>query len=304
MYCRPQRWFALLLLLVGSWTAADAIDNHVVQQQLAQIQQQTDAFKQHFLNQQPPAELETALFWAEVKPRHLWQQQYALFLRLNRFRQRHGLPFVTANALEPRFKPTLALLYEQNERLLTEIRLLKRHFTINDKNATQATISQEAIYLIDLFRQLAQIHHDWDQLNQAPLGWSIVFVEAMRLNDDIDQLLVQLQIENKSIPPAKAAQVSSQHIFDSIVDLLSEIQRLQRLAAIERIDFLPIIEHSLADELMLTLFALAEMQTLKATLGLEHQVTPPSLADTSKRMADVKQLFGWMQRKLQLIHHW
>jgi hypothetical protein len=85
--------------------------------------------------------------------------------------------------------------------------------------------------------------------------------------------------------------------------LMQEVQRIQGLANIEPVDFSGFLVPSAtpSDTFNMTLMILAELQPIKAFLGMKHTITVPGRLYDEKKAADVQQLLEWARRKLQLI---
>lgn len=52
----------------------------------------------------------------------------------------------------------------------------------------------------------------------------------------------------------------------------------------------------------MTQMIIAELQTLKAYVGLKNYITPAASVYVNKKPADVDQLMNWNLRKIALIH--
>ncbi len=298
-----KRWFGLflffLLLPAGARAALLEMAPSDVYGQAMQIEKEVELLKKHFAI---TASKEWVAITASLKPRHAWQNNYFILLKLNVLRNKNNLPRITPDTMEPVLVLQPGLVYEQTQRVLTEITIFKSRLGIT------AQVSPARSYKgkrpIDVFNKLHQISMQMDVLNDEEISPSYVFAEVMRIYEDIVILLRWLNIPDQTYPPAKRVEVTSKESLDAAFALLHEIQRLQREVGIERTDFsvfqkkddvLPF------DVINIVGMALAELQTVKAVIDLTHAITRPAEYREIKTPADVHQLLRWITRKLQLI---
>ena len=85
--------------------------------------------------------------------------------------------------------------------------------------------------------------------------------------------------------------------------VLEKLQNLQHSVGIKTVDFSVFDKEKAtpSDVYTITGMILAELQPIKAYIGLTTSVTPPALSYTKKVPADIEQLMGWNLRKLSLI---
>lgn len=293
----------LATVLLFSWRSAQAtdaiVDPSVVFAEALRIEKEVDLIKSHLgLSTVKPA----IQVYTQLLPRHSWQKSYLIQLKINLFRRQRGFPVLAANNLEPVLRMEPVLVYEQTQRLLTEICLLKKRLGISQVVPPQPI--EEAKRPLDVFNKLNSISLQWDVINRSEISPTDVYAEVKRLNEDVDVILNYLNVQDTAFPPPKKSSARSVEMLVSSFVLLAEVQRLQQLAGIARVDFelfkndenvLP------SDVLNMVSVILAELQTLKAHLGLNNRLTPPVEQHSEKLFADVDQFLGYVASKLRLI---
>lgn len=294
------RYLPFLALATAPGLAGEiSISPSDVYAQARQIEKEVNLLKRHLgFSEEKPAPPVTA----ELKPRHVWQKSYFILAKINLFRSRNGLPVNTANSLEPVLDLDPALVYEQTQRILTEIRILKTRLGIGGRVSPLEPESGKRP--IDVFNRLNYISHQWDVLNGQEIEPSYVFAEVMRIYQDVEAIMRALHLEDLSYPPAKQPEVGPADSLEAAYTMVLEMQRLQRGAGIPRTDLSVFRGESRAlpsDVLNMVGMGLAELQTLKAHLDLSGELTPPAGSYRDKTPADVHQLLRWVIRKLRLI---
>ena len=239
---------------------------------------------------------------AALLPRHVWQQCYLIQLKINVFRRQHGFPVLSAQALEPVSALEPLMNYEQTQRLLTEIGLLKMRLGISDQIPSQEVIPGKTP--MDVFNKLHFISMQWDVINHSEVSPSDVYAEVRRVDDDVNAILDHLHIQDTAYPLAKMADAQSADVLSSAFAVMTEVQRLQQLAGLTRTDF-DVFRNkegaSPSDVLNMVSMVLAELQTLKAHLGLVYVLTPAAEKQVEKTKTNVNQLLGYVANKLRLV---
>ncbi|WP_459865312.1 hypothetical protein [Endothiovibrio diazotrophicus] len=236
-----------------------------------------------------------------LKPRHTAQLSYELLFKLNRLREQRGMPTAAAGALEPRLEVEPLVTYEQLRRVRTELDLLLVRLGIDEPAAAPPAVEGKAP--IDVYNKLRELSRQIDHINGDELVPSQVFGETMRIYADINTILAALRITDETVPPTKEERATPVDAYRIGYQLLGEVQRLQRMADIPRTDFSEFegAGKDPEDVFEMTQLILAELQTVKAHLGLRFDFTPPARHYTGKRPAEVQQVLGWCRRKLWLI---
>lgn len=239
---------------------------------------------------------------ARLKPRHAMQKSYEILYKINRVREQHGLPVISVGALEPRLEVEPRLTFEQLRRIRTELELLFTRLGVEASIPPVEVV--EGKTPADVYNKLRELSAHLDRIAADELIPSQVFGEAMRLYHDINAILSHLRIHDETIPPEKFVDATPGDVFRLGFGLLDEVQRLQRTANIERTDFSEFnVEARATPSQVFELIQLiiAELQSIKAHLGMRYDLTPPARHYRGKQPAEVLQVLGWCRRKLWLI---
>ncbi len=293
----------ILLFICGLWTPVDAatggITPSAVFAEALRIEKEVELIKEHLeLTEIKPA----TEVYANLLPRHTWQQSYLIQLKINLFRRQRGFPILAANNLEPVLNVEPAMVYEQILRLQTEIHLLKRRFGINKTVPAQEMVPGKKP--IDVFNKLNYISMQWDIINRSEISPANVYAEVKRVNEDVDGILHYLGRQDTAFPPPKKPDAKPEDSLATAYELLQEVQRLQQLAGLERVDlqvFSKIKKPLPSDVLNMVSMVLAELQIMKAHLGLNASLTPPAEQHVEKTPAEVNQFLGYVANKLRQI---
>ncbi len=236
-----------------------------------------------------------------LKPRHVWQKTYEVLVKINILRNKHDLPVIAVNSIEPLKHIPPVLVYEQTERIITEVKILKFRLGINKTIKRNQKFSNRSP--IDVFNKLNYVSNRLDTINGEAFAPAHVFAQVMRILDDVNLIIYTLNIADDTIPPGKKADSTPADSYETALALLKEIQRLQLPAAIDRIDFSSLRTDNIVpgDVFEMSIIVLAELQTIKAYLGLRHSFTPPAKYYERKVPGDVQQILGWALRRLKLI---
>lgn len=267
--------------------------------QLHLINQEINMLKQHFniTGKATSNQLNTELF-----PRHLWQKTYEILLKINLLREKHNLPYIAVSSREPHKNPPPIIVYEQLLRIRTELDIIKYFLDIPSIELSSKKFNN--IKVVDSFNFANNISAELDLLVGKSITPSFVFAQAMRISEDITFILDALDINNDTIPPPKKPDTTPRDSYETAQRLMKEIARIQRIRGVASIDFKalkPTGEIKPDDVFSMTGIILAELQTIKAYLGLKHALTPVAKRYTNIEPADVEQMLGWCVRKMQLI---
>lgn len=270
--------------------------------QAVQIEKEIDLLKRHY---HITAKGAAALVEADLRPRHVWEKAHLIQVKLNIFRAKHGLPLVSPVTQQPMLQVDPRLPWAQTQRILTEIKIIKRLLGVSGE-VSPATVVQGK-RPIDNFNKLNQISYDLDTLNGEAINASYVYAEAMRFHEDIIALLRRLEVPDTAAPPAKSVNTPPRESLKAAFELMGEVQRVQRLAGLETTDFKVFAKTENtenvvpADVFNMVSMSLAELQVLKAKLGLRYEFTPPADIHEGKTPSDVTQLLGYSANQLRLI---
>ncbi len=303
-----MKWFSLKILSVGivflAWalpSLCDAVEKVTpsdVFAQAVQITEEIEILKKHF-NVTGSVEVEEVK--SNLKPRHVWQETYDILVKINILREKSGLPIIAVNSLEPVKEINPVLVYEQTRRILLELEIVKFRLDIKEQRGKLKKFAGKTPS--DVFNKINYISHHLDLINGASFTPSFVFAQSMRVLEDVVTIINALDIKDDTIPPTKNKAAKPADTFHTGFTLLEGIQRLQRKAGIEPTDF----SHLKAEKITptevfdLAEMMLAELQVVKAHIGLKHAMTPPAKHYEGKVPGDVQQIFGWALRKMKLI---
>jgi len=235
-----------------------------------------------------------------LKPRNVWQKTYEIMIKINILRKEHDLPKIEPINMPPVAHLNPDLVYEQTQRILTEIRIYRTRMQI-----PQIVYHPEKFKFktpLEVFNALTGISLAMDELNKNKVTPSYVFGENMRVYDDLSLVLDTLHIEDNTIPAKKNIYSTPNDTAATALKILEKIKQLQVLSGIEFVDFSDFRKkkQTPSDVFSLTQMIIAELQTIKAYLDIPN-ITPAAQQYKAKTPAEVDQLMSWNLRKLELI---
>ncbi|MDB2562549.1 hypothetical protein N9X61_02980 [Sulfurimonas sp.] len=238
---------------------------------------------------------------AKLKPRNVWQKNYEVLVKINMLRQTHGLQRIEPVGIEAREHLTPDLVYEMNERILTELKIFEMRKSIDvPKFKRKKFVSKTPLNNYNAF---VDISAALDELNQQALTPDYVYAETMRIYDDIGLMLSYLDITDNTSPEMKKINATPKDSVEITMKILDYIGQLQVSVGIEGIDFSEFNKEHVypSDVYTMTGLILAELQTIKAYIGLTNHITPSALAYSRKKPENVGQLMTWNLKRLKLI---
>jgi len=301
---RTQRPLLLLLLLLAApaLRAEVVIAPAEVFSQVLLIEQETERIRTHLAITAPPRAVTPVR--VELQPRHVWQKAYMVQMKLVAFRRKMGLDAIAPVGVEPRENVDPRFTWGQTQRLLTEIRILERLLGIEQIVAPETTDPVGEKRPADVFNKLGEVEALWDTLLGSGLDPSDAYAEALRLDEEVTALLGYLKVFDNAVPPRKNPEGTPADSLAAASRLLDEVQRLQRLEGLPIMDLTPFRkqENVIPDDVLnLTVLTLAELQQIKARVGMRHAIPHAAAYRTGKRPGDVAQLLGYTAAKLALI---
>ncbi|MCU7836765.1 MAG: hypothetical protein KZQ83_16140 [gamma proteobacterium symbiont of Taylorina sp.] len=238
---------------------------------------------------------------AQLKPRHVWQKTYEIIVKINILRRINSLPIIEPVNMEPVLNMDPILVYEQTQRILTELRIVRFRLGIEGEISSLEKFSNKQP--MDVYNKLKEVSALLDVINGSEFTPSYVFGEAMRIYEDVNTILSKLLIRDLTIPPEKLLKVTPGDTQLTALFLLGKLSELEQGIGIEGVDASVFFqdEPNPADVFELTQVILAELQVIKATLGIRHVITQAAQYYTQKTPADANQLLGWSLLKINQI---
>ncbi len=237
----------------------------------------------------------------KFKQRNVWQKSYEIMIKINILRSSNKLPIIEPVNMAPVLNLNPDLVYEQTQRILTEIKIFKDRLGIKYEKPIFETFKGKTP--LDVFNGLSAISAGLDELNKGELTPSYVFGENMRVYHDVTQILDYLNIEDKTIPAKKNIRATLANAFNTGMLILNKIKELQISSGIDFVDFnkLRKSKQNSSNVFSITEMIIAELQTIKAYLGIQN-ITSAASSYSSKTPVEVDQLMSWNLRKLNLIN--
>lgn len=295
----------ILLLLLFAWTLqANRITPNEVYSQVKLINSEVHALLDYYgVKYDDKAMQKQARIVVNLKPRDVWQKTYEIAVKINILRASHGLPIIEPVNMAPVLHLNPDLVYEQTQRILTELHIFETREGIHITHPKAKKFSGKIP--LDVFIGLSEVSLALDRLNGAKFTPSYVYGEQMRVYDDITRILGELNIVDHTIPDKKNPKDMPKDVYAKSLKVLEKIKQLQIGVGIAFVDFSNFnkdAQNITPNEVYtMTQMVIAELQTLKAYLGIKT-ITPPAATYKTKTPVEVSQLVGWNLRKLKLIH--
>ena len=235
-----------------------------------------------------------------LKPRDVWQKSYEIMIKINILRSIYDLPSISPVNMAPVLNLNPDLVWEQTQRVLTELRIFEYRNFIPTK--TFKVKKYENKTPLDVFNGFSYISVAMDKLNRSSFTPSYVFAQNMRVYDDLSLIISRLGIEDNTIPAKINPKATPNDTFKTGMKILEKIKQLQILAGISFVDFSSISKGKAtpSDVFSITQMIIAELQTLKAYLKI-NSITIAAKEYDSKTPVEVDQLMSWNLRKLNLV---
>jgi hypothetical protein len=291
--------FTLSLLLAFSSVsyALTEITPSDVYRKTVEISREVELIRKHFNSPKTLDPERSAIF---MRPRNTWLKSYEILVKINILRVNNQLPRVAEVALQPLKDFDPSLVYEQMIRVLSELTIVKDRIGINGQ--IQPVEKQFKKTVSDNYYLLETISIQLDGIIGKSFTPSFVFAQNMRILEEVNTLLAELNIRERTGPPNRDENAEPKDVFKVSLEMLDEVKRLQRIAGIESIDLSSFHKTNIApkDVFNLTGLILSELQPIKAYLRIS-KVTPAANIYHDKRPVDVLQLIGWALRKIKKI---
>ena len=239
---------------------------------------------------------------AILKPRNTWQKTYEIMIKINILRTKHNLPIIEPVNMDPVLHLSPASVYEQTQRILTELNIFMLRLGIKNKDDIKA-LKYHNKKPLDIYKALSSVSSALDELNKESLTSSYVFGEMMRVYDDTTKIMQYLHIQDDTIPTKRYENISVNDTFKRSLQILNKIKYIQTSLGIESVSFYGFKKDELvsSDVFGMVQMIIAELQPIKASIGLNHYITPAATQYENKTSADVDQMMGWILRKIVLL---
>lgn len=293
--------FAMLYFVLLNSYAEIVITPSEIYAQALLIEQETELVKRHFHITESAAPVKEVA--ADLELRHVWEEGYMLQMKIVAFRRAHNMDSLTPVVIEPSKSVDSRHTWEQTQRTLSEIRIVKKLLGINGVVGTTRQVENKKP--LDVYNKLKQLEAEWDLLAGVTTDSSMCFAQIMRLNEDVNVILRKLNVFDTAVPPTKIPESTSVNSLAGTFLVLEQIQRLQKLTRIETVDLSGFknTENVKPQEVFnMVCFLIAEIQLIKAELGITS-FTPAAADYKNKKPADNRQLLGYVEAKLALIQH-
>jgi hypothetical protein len=236
----------------------------------------------------------------ELLPRNVWQKTYEILLKINILRNHHKLPTIEPVAMTPVLHLNPNLVYEQTQRILTELKIFETRMALEAPRTTLVSFTNKKPS--DVFKGLSHLSMAFDEITGVKSLNEMIFGENMRIYDDITLILDRLKIDDQTIPATRNPSSTIESLQVISLKTLEKIRQLQISSGINFIDFESFRKQNptSSDILTTTEMIIAELQTIKAYLGIT-KITPAALTYNMKTPIEIEQIMSWNLRKLNLI---
>lgn len=245
--------------------------------------------------------LEARVFKTNIKPRHVWQKTYLVMVKINILRKNHNMPRVEEVSVEAVKNLEPDLVYEMTQRVLTELHIFKKLRGI--KTQISKTALNKNKKPLDVFNLMHRVSQKLDIINESQVEPSDVYAQVMRLHDDITIILKYLSLVDNTTPPLKNVNSKPQDALNSVFAFIDIIHEIHKKTAVDITDFdtFKVKKAIPSDVINVVTLALAELQTIKAFLGIGVHITPPANRYQGKNPSDVEQVMRWNVDRINIL---
>ncbi|MFA7269415.1 MAG: hypothetical protein WC073_08735 [Sterolibacterium sp.] len=296
-------WLAAALCAISCAAPAQAAETEItsstVYSQALQIEKEIELLRRHY---KITVHHLVAPVEADLQSRHTWQKAYMVMVKLALLRRKHGLAGFSPVSREPDLRVSPRVAWGQTLRVLTEIKIIKGYLGIPGEVSLATKVAGKRP--VDVFNKLNQISYDIDALNGELIGPSEVYAEAMRINEDVSDILLKTGTPDTAFPPPANPNALPKDTLAAAFALMDEIQRLQRQLGLETVDFSAFRKQDKIvpeDGFNVIGMCLAESLFVKAKLGMKHVTTPAAEYREGKTHTEVVQLLGYVTSRLRSV---
>ena len=295
-----QKIILLLLLTLG--LSAKIITSNEVYAQSILIQDHVHFLLKHYgIEHNHDGTIQKTVISTKLKPRNTWQKSYEILVKINMLRATHDMSRIEPVGMEPVEELHPDMVYGMTQRVLAELEIFEARKSIKVPNFELHIYKNKTS--LDIYNAFSHVSASLNELNRSDFKPEHVFAETMRIYDDLTIVLKYLDIPDNTIPAKRVKDATPTDSLKTSMKVLDRIYKLQRSIGIKKVDFSVFnkTKATPSDVYSVTGMIIAELQTIKAYIGLTTSVTPPALAYTDKIPADVNQLMSWNLRKISLI---
>jgi len=296
-----MRHFFLFCLLILGLSAKEITPNDVYAQTVL-IQDHVHYLLKHYdIKHDHEGIIKRTSISTRLKPRNAWQKSYEILVKINILRGNYNLARIEPVGMEPVEKLNPDMVYGQTQRILAELEVFEVRKDIKIPIFAHKKYKNKTP--LDVYNIFSHVSASFDELNRAELSASYIFADAMRIYDDLSIILKHLNIKDNTIPNRRLKNATPSDSLIVSMNVLEKIKKLQRSVGIRTIDFSVFNRKNAlpSDVYSIIGVIIAELQPIKAYIGLIHEVTPPARHYIKKVPADIEQLMGWNLRKINLI---
>ena len=296
-----MRQFIIMLIVSLSLYANNITSNQVYTQTMRIADEIHFLLKSYGIKHDHNKAIKDLKSGTTLKPRNVWQKTYEIMIKINILRVSYGLPMIEPVNIAPSLSMNHDLVYEQVQRILTEIEIFKFRVGIKSKEFKIKKYTNKTIS--DVYYLLNNISIALDELNKTEFTPSYVFGESIRVYDDLSMILQHLNIKDNTIPSIRNDQATPSDTFTVAMIILNKISIIQSSVGISSVDFsfFRKANPNPSDVFTMVQMIISELQTIKSFIGLDTQITPAATQYLNKTPSDVDQLINWNLRKLELI---
>ncbi len=242
------------------------------------------------------------ILFTNFKPRNTWEKAYEVLVKINMLRKSYDLPRIEPVGVEAVGHLDPSMVFEMNQRILTELRIFEIHRDIEIPNFKLKTFNNKTP--LDNYNAYIDISASFDELNKRSLTPNYVYSETMRIYDDITNILEHLNIEDSTLPDSIKEDAIPKDVMSISMEVLVLIASLQKSVGIQWVDFSEFDKEEIkpSDVFAITGLIIAELQPIKAYIGLEQSVTPAAVSFLNKQPKNVEQLMRWNFKRLKIIY--
>jgi len=129
------KFLTILFWILTSSLYANKITPNEVYSEVSLISKELHSIMAYYNIKHNDAEIKrNTKITVNLKPRNVWQKSYEIMIKINILRNRHNLPTIKPVSMSPVLQLNPDLVYEQTQRILTELKVFKFRMGIPQKS--------------------------------------------------------------------------------------------------------------------------------------------------------------------------